>query len=303
VRPEHVLRRVDERVGDPFVAHRNLLFTVAYEMLGSAADAEDVLQESWLRWADVDQSQVRDPRAYLIRAVTRQALNRLRTVSRRREEYIGEWLPEPLLTSPDVADDVELADNVSIATLTVLETLAPTERAVFVLRQVFEMPYDEIAEAVGKRAPTVRQIARRAREHVAARRPRAQVSRSEQQAVLERFLIALQTGELQQLMDVLAPDVVLIADGGGVAAAVLLPIHGAEQVAMLLARAKRAPAAFETTGVWLNGAPAGRIEIDGEPSAVSLGVEHGRVTRVYLMRNPRKLTRLDRPTELARDAR
>src|SRR6202453_4024182 len=148
--------------GDPFVAHRSLLFTVAYEMLGSAADAEDVLQESWLRWADADQSQVRDPRAYLVRIVTRQALNRLRSVSRRREDYVGEWLPEPLLTSPDVADDVELAESVSIAMLTVLETLGPTERAVFVLREVFDTPYEEIAEAVGKTPAAVRQIAHRA---------------------------------------------------------------------------------------------------------------------------------------------
>src|SRR6201991_4577002 len=144
-------------------------------MLGSAADAEDVLQEAWLRWADVDHSQVRDPRAYLIQIVTRQALNRLRTLSRRREEYVGEWLPEPLLTSPDVAEDVELAESVSIAMLTVLETLAPTERAVFVLREVFELPYEEIAGATGKSAPAVRQIARRARERVAARRPRVRV--------------------------------------------------------------------------------------------------------------------------------
>ena len=137
---------------DPFVTHRSLLFTVAYEMLGSAADAEDVVQETWLRWAgSVDRpAEVRDPRAYLVRIVTRQALNRLRTVSRRREEYVGEWLPEPLLTSPDVADDVELAESVSIAMLTVLETLGPDERAVFVLREVFDVPYDEIAEAVGK---------------------------------------------------------------------------------------------------------------------------------------------------------
>src|ERR1700754_4555167 len=141
-------------------------------MLGSAADAEDVLQEAWLRWADVDHSQVRDPRAYLIQIVTRQALNRLRTLSRRREEYVGEWLPEPLLTSPDVAEDVELAESVSIAMLTVLETLAPVERAVFVLREVFDVPYDEIAAAVDKSPSAVRQIAHRAREHVTARRPR-----------------------------------------------------------------------------------------------------------------------------------
>ena len=140
-------------IDDPFVTHRGLLFTVAYEMLGSAVDAEDVVQETWLRWADVDQAEVRDPRAYLVRIVTRQALNRLRSVSRRREEYVGEWLPEPLLTSPDAAEDAELAENVSIAMLTVLETLGPAERAVFVLHEVFETPYDEIAEVVGKTPP------------------------------------------------------------------------------------------------------------------------------------------------------
>jgi RNA polymerase sigma-70 factor (ECF subfamily) len=287
-------------IDDPFVAHRSLLFTVAYEMLGSATDAEDVLQESWLRWADVDRSQVRDPRAYLIGVVTRQALNRLRTVSRRREDYVGEWLPEPLLTSPDVADDVELAESVSMAMLTVLETLGPTERAVFVLREVFEMPHDEIAEAIGKSVAAVRQIARRARDHVAARRPRVPVSRSEQQAVVERFLAALRTGQLQELMAVLAPDVVLIADGGGVVRAALAPIQGADRVATLLARANRVVAAFETTTVWLNGAPAGRLAIDGELSTVSFAVEKGRITRIYVVRNPQKLTRLDEPAELAR---
>ncbi|MFD9196233.1 RNA polymerase sigma-70 factor [Streptomyces phaeochromogenes] len=285
---------------DPYLAHRSLLFTVAYEMLGSAADAEDVLQESWLRWADVDRSQVRDARAYLVRIVTRQALNRLRALSRSREEYVGEWLPEPLLTSPDVAEDVELAESVSIAMLTVLETLGPTERAVFVLREVFEMPYGEIAEVVGKSAATVRQIGRRAREHVAARRPRVQVSRSEQQAVVERFLLALRTGQLQELMAVMSPDVVLIADGGGVVAAVQAPIHGVEPVAKLLARTDRAVTAFEMAAVWLNGAPAGRVEVDGEPAAVSLVVDGGRVTRIYLVRNPQKLTRLDVRSELSR---
>ncbi|MFC9289812.1 RNA polymerase sigma-70 factor [Streptomyces sp. NPDC057052] len=285
---------------DPFVTHRSLLFTVAYEMLGSAADAEDVLQESWLRWADVDRSQVREPRAYLVRTVTRQALNRLRTLSRSREEYVGEWLPEPLLTRPDVAEDVELAESVSIAMLTVLETLGPTERAVFVLREVFEMPYGEIGEAIGKSAATVRQVARRARAHVAARQPRMRVSRAEQRAVVDRFLLALRTGQLQDLLEVMAPDVVLIADGGGVVAAVPAPIHGAEPVARLLTRANQAAVPFEMTPVWLNGAPAGRIEMNGEPTAVSLVVENGQVTRIYIVRNPQKLTRLDEPAELAR---
>ena len=156
---------------DVFVTHRNLLFTVAYEMLGSAADAEDVLQETWLRWVDVDRAQVRDDRAYLVRIVTRLSLNRMRTNVRRRETYVGPWLPEPLLTAPDVAEDVELADSVSLAMLTVLETLGPTERAVFVLREVFDFGYDEIAAAVDKTPAAVRQIAHRARDHVAERRP------------------------------------------------------------------------------------------------------------------------------------
>ncbi|MGW1809575.1 RNA polymerase sigma-70 factor [Streptomyces sp. NPDC002078] len=285
---------------DPFVTHRSLLFTVAYEMLGSAADAEDVLQESWLRWAGVEQADVRDPRAYLVRIVTRQALNRLRTLSRSREEYVGEWLPEPLLTSPDVAEDVELAESVSIAMLTVLETLGPAERAVFVLREVFELPYDEIAEAVGKTAAAVRQIARRAREHVAARRPRVRVSRAEQQAVVDRFLAALRTGRLGELLEIMAPDVVMVTDGGGVVAAAMTPFHGAAAVADVLARAHRRVDSLETTAVWLNGAPAGRVDFDGEPSAVSLTVEDGRITRIHVVRNPHKLTRLHEPAELAR---
>jgi RNA polymerase sigma-70 factor, ECF subfamily len=286
---------------DPFVTHRSLLFTVAYEMLGSAADAEDVLQEAWLRWADVDQPQVRDPRAYLIRVVTRQALNQMRTLSRRREQYVGEWLPEPLLTSPDVADDVELAESVSIAMLTVLETLGPAERAVFVLREVFDMPYGEIAQAMDKSPATVRQIAHRAREHVAARRPRARVGRSEQQALVERLLVAVRTGHVQELMDLMAPEVVLIVDGGGLAPAVRSPVHGAERVAKLLSRAHRAAETLEISAVWLNGAPAARIEFDGElGAAVSLLVENGQVTRIYVTRNPRKLVRLGEPAQLAR---
>ncbi|MEU1146879.1 RNA polymerase sigma factor SigJ [Streptomyces sp. NPDC005863] len=280
---------------DPFVVHRSLLFTVAYEMLGSATDAEDVLQDSWLRWAAVDQEQVSDARAYLVRVVTRQALNRMRTLSRRREDYVGEWLPEPLLTSPDVAEDVELAESVSIAMLTVLETLGPTERAVFVLREVFDMPYGEIADAVGKSAAAVRQTARRAREHVAARQPRVRVSPSEQRAVVERFMAALRTGQIQELMEVMAPDVVLVADGGGLAHAALVPVHGAEVVAAALARPGRL-----VSLVSLNGAPAGRIELDGRVAAVSVVVENGQVTRIYAVANPGKLTRLNVPAELVR---
>ncbi len=237
---------------------------------------------------------MRDPRAYLVRIVTRQALNRLRTLARRREEYVGEWLPEPLLTSPDVAEDVEFAESVSIAMLTVLETLAPAERAVFVLREVFDLPYDDIAAAVDKTPAAVRQIAHRARDHVAARRPRMQVDRAEQQQVVERFLAALRTGDLQVLIDVLAPDVVLVADGGGEVAAARHPVVGRERVAALLSRFRTvAPEAVVGT-VWLNGAPAGRIDLAGElNTAVSVVVADGRITRIYAIRNPHKLARLD----------
>jgi RNA polymerase sigma-70 factor (TIGR02957 family) len=278
---------------DAFALHRSLLFTVAYEMLGSAADAEDVVQETWLRWADVDHALVRDPRAYLVRIVTRQALNRLRTLARRREEYVGAWLPEPLATSPDVAADVELAESLSIAMLTVLETLGPAERAVFVLREVFETPYEEIAEAIGKSSAAVRQIAHRARDHVAARRPRMPVSTTEQQEAVERFLAAVRHGDLQGLLDVLAPDVVAVADGGGLAPAARRPIQGAERVARLLIGGLRSMD-FEAKAVWLNGSPATRIDIGGQvAAAVSLAVENGRITRIYAISNPHKLARLD----------
>ncbi|MGZ6574739.1 MAG: RNA polymerase sigma-70 factor [Solirubrobacteraceae bacterium] len=286
---------------DPFVTHRSLLFTVAYEMLGSAADAEDVVQETWLRWADVDRAEVRDPRAYLVRIVTRQALNRLRTLARRREEYVGEWLPEPLLTSPDVAEDVEFAESVSIAMLTVLETLAPVERAVFVLREVFDLPYADIAATVDKTPAAVRQIAHRAREHVAARRPRMQVDRAEQRQVVDRFLAAMRTGDLQVLLEVLAPDVVLVADGGGEVAAARRPVVGSDRVAALLSRFETVAAEAVVGTVWMNGAPAGRIDLAGElNTAVSLVVEEGRITRIYAIRNPYKLARLDEEATLSR---
>jgi RNA polymerase sigma-70 factor (TIGR02957 family) len=288
---------------DPFVAHRSLLFTVAYEMLGSAADAEDVVQETWLRWAELGtgQEDVRDPRAYLVRIVTRQALNRLRTQARRREEYVGPWLPEPLVTSPDVAEDVELAESVSIAMLTVLETLGPIERAVFVLREVFDTPYEEIAAAVGKTPATVRQIGHRAREHVAARRPRVQVSVSEQTAVVERFLSAVRSGDINGLMEVLAPDVVVVADGGGVVRAAPRPIEGAKPVAAFLGALAKMVRDFDVTLTWLNGAPAMRVDIDAEIDTVaSLVVEDGRISRIYAIRNPHKLSRLDERADLSR---
>ncbi|MFD5359483.1 RNA polymerase sigma-70 factor [Streptomyces tendae] len=277
---------------EDFVAHRNLLFTVAYEMLGSAADAEDVLQETWLRWAGVDLDTVRDRRAYLVRITTRQALNRLRTLGRRKESYVGSWLPEPLLTTPDVAEDVELADSVSMAMMLVLETLAPVERAVFVLREVFDLGYDEIAEAVEKSPAAVRQIAHRARAHVAARRPRGEVSAAESRRALAAFQRAVETGDLQGLLDILSPDVVLLGDGGGIKQAVLRPIVGADKVArLMLGGLGKLDMAMRMDPAQVNGHPALVVRLDGElDTVVAVRFDEGRITGLYAVRNPEKLS-------------
>ncbi len=287
---------------EAFIAHRNLLFTVAYEMLGSAADAEDVLQETWLRWAGVDLDAVRDQRAYLVRITTRQALSRLRTLGRRKESYIGPWLPEPLLTAPDVAEDVELADSVSMAMLLVLETLTPTERAVFVLREVFDLAYGEIAEAVGKSPAAVRQIAHRARAHVAARRPRGAVSPAETRDALEAFQRAAETGDLQHLLDILAPDVVFLGDGGGVVQAALVPVVGAGRVARFLAAGlDRIAAAASLQPAQVNGYPALILRLNGEiDTVIAVRIDDGLITGLYAVRNPEKLPHMEQETTLRR---
>ncbi len=290
-------------VPDPaeFEALRPLLFTVAYEMLEVAADAEDVVQEAWLRWSRVDRATVRDERAYLVRVVTRLALNRLRTLARRRESYVGPWLPEPLLTAPDVADDVELAESVSTAMLLVLQTLTPLERAVFVLREVFDVPYDEIADAVERTPAAVRQVAHRAREHVAARRPRQRVDRGEHAAVLERFRAAASTGDLEALVEVLSPDVVLVTDGGGVRKAALRPILGREKVLRFLEAVtpKDAEIGFRVASV--GGQPGLVVFMDGVlDSVITLDAVDGVVGSLYFVRNPDKLTSLEREVRLAR---
>jgi RNA polymerase sigma-70 factor (ECF subfamily) len=283
---------------EAFVAHRNLLFTVAYEMLGSAADAEDVLQETWLRWSGVDLDSVRDRRAYLVRIAARQALSRLRTLGRRKESYVGPWLPEPLRTAPDVAEDVELADSVSMAMMLVLETLTPTQRAVFVLREVFDLEYDEIAQAVDKSPAAVRQIGHRARTHVAARRPRTVVPETEARDALSAFQRAIETGDLQCLLDILAPDVVLIGDGGGVVQAALTPIVGADTVAQVLGRIA-STAALQQAAV--NGYPALIIRLNGEiDTVVAVRIDDGLITGLYAVRNPEKLSHMDREIALRR---
>jgi RNA polymerase sigma-70 factor (ECF subfamily) len=292
-----------DRATEAFVTHRNLLFTVAYELLGSAADAEDVLQESWLRWVKVDLDQVKDQRAYLVRITTRQALNRLRKAKQLRETYVGEWLPEPLLTTPDVAEEAELAESVSMALMLVLETLTPTERAVFVLREVFGLDYDEIATAVDKAPAAVRQVAHRARQHGDARRPRELVSPRETRAALESFQHAVETGELQALLDVLAPDAVLIADGGGIRQAAMRPVIGADKIARFLLGAidkvERLGQLLTVGSASVNGNPALLLRLDAEWDGIlAIRVEDGRIAGLYYVRNPEKLSHLDAATEL-----
>ncbi|NUR09727.1 MAG: RNA polymerase sigma-70 factor [Nocardioidaceae bacterium] len=285
---------------DPFEEHRGLLFTVAYEMLGSVADAEDVLQDSWLRWDHAAQDEVRDPRAYLVRLVTRQALNRLRTVKRQRETYVGPWLPEPLATTPDVAEDVELADSVSVAMLVVLETLTPLERAVFVLREVFGYEYDEIAGATDRTADAVRQLASRARKHVQARRPRVELP-PDAAEVTERFLTAVRTGDVERLMQVMAPDVLLVTDGGGVKQAALRPIEGAEKVARWFVGVASGVEGFGVEWTTANGRPGVLLLVDGVLDTFgTVVVEDGRLKALYLVRNPDKLGHLTRPRDLTR---
>ncbi|WP_350281705.1 RNA polymerase sigma-70 factor [Kribbella sp. HUAS MG21] len=270
-------------------------------MLGSAADAEDVLQETWLRWVKVDLEQVSDMRAYLVRITTRQALNRLRTIKRRKEAYVGSWLPEPLLTAPDVSEDVELAESMSMALMLVLETLAPTERAVFVLREVFDVSYDEIATALGRSPAAVRQIAYRARQHVDARRPRQVVPASLTRAVLDSLRKAIETGDLQGLLDVLAPDVVMVADGGGIKQAALRPVTGADKVARMFAGGIGKVNSVLTAGpAMVNGHPALVLRLDGRLDGVlAVRVEDALITGLYYVRNPEKLTRVEDPTPLS----
>ncbi|SMD02882.1 RNA polymerase sigma-70 factor [Lentzea albidocapillata] len=286
---------------DAFVSHRNLLFTIAYEMLGSAADAEDVLQETWLRWAGVEHGTVENHRAYLVRIVTRQALGRLRTLGRRKESYVGSWLPEPLLTAPDVAEDVELADSVSMAMMLVLETLTPTERAVFVLREVFDVDYDEIATALDKNPAAVRQIAHRARSHVAARRPREVVTQAASREALAAFQRATETGDLQALLDLLAPDVVFLGDGGGVKQAVPRPVVGSSKVARMLLGGLLKVTGWTMEPAQVNGCPALIVRFGGElDTVVAVRMENGLISGLYAVRNPAKLSHMTEETTLRR---
>ncbi len=279
---------------DPYDEYRSLLFSIAYRVLGTAADAEDAVQDTWLKWSAADRSRVADPRAYLVRIVTNVSIDRLRAERSRRETYVGPWLPEPVPTSTDTAVD---ADSVSIALLVVLETLSPIERAVFVLREAFDFSHAEIAEAMGRSEESVRQTAHRARAHVAARRPRLQVDRRRQQVVTERFLTASTGGDINALLELMAPEVALWTDGGGKVRQALKPIVGAERVAAWFAGVVRRPyegveiAAMTAEIVELNGIPA--IVFTGGGRVLSvLGLDldaDGRVVAIHNIANPDKL--------------
>jgi RNA polymerase sigma-70 factor, ECF subfamily len=289
-----------------FTLLRPLLFTIVYEILGSATESDDVLQESYLRWAEVDLATVRDTKSYLAQLVTRQALNALRASARRREDYIGPWLPEPLLLDEnDASADVVLAESVSMAMLVLLETLTPDERAVFVLREVFGFDYDEIAGAVGKSVAAVRQVAHRAREHVHARRKRFEpVDAAQTAQITEQFMTAASTGDLDGLMALLAPDVTWTADSGGKATAARRPVVGAKKVATILTgmfRVGQRLADLRIEMVNCNNAPAIVIYSGDKLEGVFLvEIIDGKITNFYAMRNPDKLVAITAPRQISR---
>ena len=298
----------DERTPDAvrvFDGHRSLLVSVAYRILGSVSDAEDAVQETYLRWRKVDPAQVSNPRAFLVRVTTRLAIDRLRRAKTRRETYVGPWLPEPILTGRDVAEDVALAESVSMAMLVVLETLSPLEWAVFVLREAFGLRYAEIADILGRKEEAVRQLGRRARDHVREHRSRFDTDESEQRRVTERFLEATSTGDLEALVAVLSPEVTLVADGGGRALAPRRPIRGADKVARFLlavATEERMARFLRSVGsepivadlrvrvAPVNGGP-GILVVSGDKpiSALVLDVSEGVVRTIHLVANPEKL--------------
>ncbi|MFJ7190605.1 RNA polymerase sigma-70 factor [Streptomyces bacillaris] len=287
---------------DVFEEHRPVLTGVAYRMLGRITDAEDVVQEAWLRWSSADREEVREPRAYLVRITTRLAVDRLRHLRSRREAYVGPWLPEPLTTQeavgsppvPDAAERAVLADSVSFAVLVVLESLSPLERAVFVLREAFGFPYAEIAAALDRTEPAVRQLAGRARRHVGERRPRYDVDPAERRDLTERFLAAASGGSIERLTALLAPNVRLVSDAGGKAKAALRTIESADKVGRFLAAvAQEVGPDWDMRVAEFNGGPAVACFVGGKPDTfLQLEVRDGVIQCIYIVRNPDKLSGL-----------
>lgn len=285
----------DQALAEQFERLRPQLVGAAYRVLGTVIDAEDAVQDTWLRWAEADRQGVRDPRAYLLTAVTRAALNRVRQQQHRREDYVGPWLPEPVATDRGPADDVELADSVSMAMLVVLEALSPLERAAFVLHDVFGLPFGEVASTLDRSEVAVRQLANRARRHVQSRRPEV-VDRRRHDAVLGQFVEHLSSGNVEAFLALLAPEVVLVSDGGGVKKAALRPIMGPEKVTRWLLGVLAHPdyeGPMTVEQCTLNDETALLMYAGGGLDCVGfLTVEDRGITAVHVVRNPDKLAHL-----------
>ena len=286
-----------ERLAAIFQEHRALLFSVAYRMLGGRAEAEDILQETFLRWQGASVNEIQNPRAFLVTVVTRLSINQLQSARAKREEYFGQWLPEPILTGPaaDLPRIPGMDGSLSMAFLILLERLSPAERAVFLLREVFDYEYSEIAEMLARSEANCRQIFRRARQHITEARPRFEVSRQQRENLLQQFVETSLHGDMQGLLSLLAQDVVLYTDGGGKATAVPNPIYGADRVARFFfgGRQKLLPAGITRRFAEINGQPGIIAYHNGKVFGVlSLDVVGGRVRNIYIVRNPDKLARV-----------
>jgi RNA polymerase sigma-70 factor, ECF subfamily len=281
---------------DVFEEHRPALARLAYRMLGSLADADDIVQEAYLRWSKEDRAEVKSPKAYLMSIVTRLCINQRQAVDRRKMTYVGPWLPEPVVDSGESgsAGRLEVAESVSMALLVVLESLSPVERAAYLLRRVFDYGYDEIGEILGKSEANCRQVVSRAEERVHERRPRFEAEPAEAQRLTGAFLQACSTGDLDGLVSLLATDAVLYSDSGGKATAARVPIRGAEGIARLfLGIMKKAPTNLEVRWVRVNGQPGILAVVDGQVVQVtSFDIIDGRIATCFVVRNPDKLARI-----------
>jgi RNA polymerase sigma-70 factor, ECF subfamily len=282
---------------ESFQQHRSVLFSIAYRMLGSVADAEDMLQETFIRWQQSVDTEIQSPQAFLVTVISRLCINHLQSARIRREKYVGQWLPEPLLTGAEASVDAQstVDESLSMAFLLLLERLTPMERAVFLLRDVFDYDYYDIARIVGHNVPSCRQVLRRARQHIAADRPRFESLPQQREGILREFLRATTDGDLAQLIALLSADVVLHSDGGGQGPALPRQIHGADRVArgLIGARRKFVPPDLVSRITEINGELGVLSYLDGRPfSVLALDITARRVRHIYIVSNPEKLTHL-----------